>query len=261
MHRINSIASAGKYNMMLPQLLDANTSVPAVVAAQQQQQSMVVVASPNTGAVPASGSRTVSVSLVPASSAETVDATTANYTLTATTPLASPRSTVHHAQQHHQHQQQQQQQQRRNSSELVAAAIGDAVSALSTTRDTVATASSSTGSGSSGDVCRLYVSDATHPGYPVQCVDIKVSAIIIVYVIISVVSKDCMEGRVYVSAVRNLGAPFFQLQPLPQLRDTAIARVEHLAIAKLTLDTCCTTDTAASSSSTAAAVKVTSHSW
>jgi hypothetical protein len=136
-------------------------------------------------------SRTVSVSLVPASSAQAVDATTANYTVTATTSLASPRSTVHHAQQHHQHQQQQQQQ-RRNSSELVATAIGDAVAALSTMRDTGATVSSSSSGSSSGDVCRLYVSDATHPGYPVQCVDIKVSAIVIVYAIISLVSKDCV---------------------------------------------------------------------
>jgi hypothetical protein len=128
----------------------------------------------------------VNVSLVPASSAEAVDV------LVATTPQASPRSTVHHAQQHQQHQQQQQQQQRRNSNELVAAAANDVVAALSTIRDTGATVSSSSSGSSSGDVCRLYVSDATHPGYPVQCVDIKVSAIIIVYVIISAVSKDCM---------------------------------------------------------------------
>jgi hypothetical protein len=56
MHCINSIASAGKYNMVLPQLLDANTSTAAVTAiTATQQQSMVIVASPNTGAVPANG--------------------------------------------------------------------------------------------------------------------------------------------------------------------------------------------------------------
>jgi hypothetical protein len=110
-------------------------------------------------------SRAVSVSLLLASSAEAVDATTAKYTLTAAaTPQASPRSSVHHTQQ--------QQQQRRNSSELVAAAIGDAVAALTTIRDTGATVIFS--GSSSGDVCRLYVSDATHPGYPAQRVDIKV---------------------------------------------------------------------------------------
>jgi hypothetical protein len=114
------------------------------------------------------------VSLVPASSAEAVAATTANTLITATaaTPQPSPRSSVQHSQhpqQQQQQQQQQQHQQRRNSSELVAAAIGDAVAALSGIRDTGASSSIS-----SGDVCRLYVSDAIHPGYPAQRVDIKV---------------------------------------------------------------------------------------